>query len=52
MLARATAVLAALHALDTQTYAFVPSALPLRAPSRQQQASSAAAAGSRAAHSR
>ena len=51
MLARATAVLAALHALDTQTYAFVPSALPLRAASSQQ-ASSTAAAGSRAAHPR
>lgn len=50
MLARATAVLAALHALDTQTHAFVPSALPLRGAS--QQASSTAATGSRAAQPR
>lgn len=50
MLARATAVLAALHALDTplrQTHAFVPSTLPLRAAggATQQQASSALGLG-------
>ncbi len=52
MLARATAVLAALHALDTQTYAFVPSAVHFRAASQHRTSSASSAAGAAASYQR